>query len=162
MPTKLLLIPSRPRCKTNHSPRLIWCRTAAQQQAASNVSTNLNASSTPTPEVAGPRDKIAEGGVDMFCIAGAGGPTGDCEIGVPGVLPRACAGLVAGPEPVPAPTRRLRGTAAGIARPFLLTHTIKCMPTQNSARESLLSPSASESSQICRKCCTHVARSGDV
>lgn len=68
-------------------------------------------------------------------------------------MTRACAGLVAGIEPVPALARRLRGTAAGIARPFLLTHTIRCMPTQNSARESLLSPSASEYSQICRKCC---------
>lgn len=62
---------------------------------------------------------------------------------------------------LPGPPRRLGGRVAGQGRPFLLTHTIRCIPTQNSAIESLLSPSASASCQICRKCCQKMANGGE-
>lgn len=94
------------------------------------------------------------GGDGGGCIAGDDRTTGDGGTDVAGEPPLACAGLVIGaPEMPPEPARRLGGRVTGQGRPFLLTHTIRCMPTQNSAIESLLSPSASASCQICRSCC---------
>ena len=119
----------------------------------------LNASSE--LEATAATGNIAEEGEDDgFCIVGDARTIGDCGKGLAGEPPRACASLDTPPRVLPEPAKRLGGRIAGHGRPFLLTHTIRCMPTQNSTRESLLSPSASASCQICRNCCNKVANEG--
>lgn len=120
----------------------------------SQARTDLNASSE--LDAAAPRGNIV-GGEGGGCIAGDGCIIGGCGTGVADEPLRTCAVLATPPRVLPEPAMRLGGRVAGHGRPFLLTHTIRCMPTQNSAIESLLSPSASASCQICRSCCNQVA-----
>lgn len=128
--------------------------TLSSTTKSKQLGADLNASEL---EAAVPSGIITAGGEDGGRIAGDGRTTGEGGTDVASEPPCACARLVTTPEALRGPARRLGGRVIGHGRPFLLTHTIKCMPMQNSARESLLSPSASASCQICRNCCLGVA-----